>query len=176
MNIDKYGRIELTEKESLDALYSNKINELKGLFFDKETVQKFNSALLANKDNFQKINTLIGVNESLELFDEANQCLWFMSEKYHSFPIESWLLSQCVTEEERIRVNKELKLFIQHDMFDLLFYLKYLIDTMREHKIVWGVGRGSSVASFVLYLLGVHRINSIKYELDIHEFLGEKNG
>ena len=99
-----------------------------------------------------------------------------MTEKYQSFPIESWLLSQCTTEEEQVRVTKELELFIQHDMFDLLFYLKYLIDTMREHKIVWGVGRGSSVASFVLYLLGVHRINSIKYELDIHEFLGEKNG
>jgi DNA polymerase III alpha subunit len=56
-------------------------------------------------------------------------------------------------------------------MFDLLFYLKYLVDTMRENKIVWGVGRGSSVASYVLYLIGVHKIDSIKYELDINEFL-----
>ena len=53
----------------------------------------------------------------------------------------------------------------------LLCYLKYLVDTMREHNIVWGVGRGSSVASYCLYLLGVHKINSIKFELDIKEFL-----
>jgi DNA polymerase III alpha subunit len=53
----------------------------------------------------------------------------------------------------------------------LLFYLKYLVDAMRENKIVWGVGRGSSVASYVLYLIGVHRIDSIKYDLDIKEFL-----
>jgi DNA polymerase III alpha subunit len=42
---------------------------------------------------------------------------------------------------------------------------------MKENKIVWGVGRGSSVASYVLYLIGVHRIDSIKYDLDIREFL-----
>jgi DNA polymerase III alpha subunit len=77
----------------------------------------------------------------------------------------------CTTEVQRRRVDEELELFIQHGMFDLLFYLKYLVDTMRENNIVWGVGRGSSVASYVLYLLGVHKIDSIKYELDIKEFL-----
>jgi DNA polymerase III alpha subunit len=56
-------------------------------------------------------------------------------------------------------------------MFDLLFYLKYLVDTLRENKVVWGVGRGSSVASYVLYLIGIHKIDSIKYDLDITEFL-----
>jgi DNA polymerase III alpha subunit len=54
---------------------------------------------------------------------------------------------------------------------DLLKYLKYLVDTMRENKIVWGVGRGSSVASYALYLIGVHKVDSIKYQLDINEFL-----
>jgi DNA polymerase III alpha subunit len=56
-------------------------------------------------------------------------------------------------------------------MFILLKYLKYLVDTMRENNIVWGVGRGSSVASFVLFLLEVHRINSLYYDLSIDEFL-----
>jgi DNA polymerase III alpha subunit len=56
-------------------------------------------------------------------------------------------------------------------MFDLLFYLKYLVDTLRENKVLWGVGRGSSVASYVLYLIGVHKIDSLKYNLDIAEFL-----
>ena len=60
-------------------------------------------------------------------------------------------------------------------MIDLLYYLKYLVDTMRKNNIVWGVGRGSSVASYVLYLIGIHRIDSIKYNLDINEFLKEKN-
>jgi len=49
--------------------------------------------------------------------------------------------------------------------------MKYLVDLMRENNIVWGVGRGSSVSSFVLFLIGIHRINSIYYDLDVEEFL-----
>ena len=81
------------------------------------------------------------------------------------------LYGMCTTSEQTDRVSLELELFIQHNMMDLLYYLKYLVDTMRENNIVWGVGRGSSVASYVLYLLGVHKVDSIKYELDIKEFL-----
>ena len=42
---------------------------------------------------------------------------------------------------------------------------------MRENQLIWGVGRGSSTASYVLYLLGVHRIDSMYYDLDPEEFL-----
>ena len=42
---------------------------------------------------------------------------------------------------------------------------------MKQNNLIWGVGRGSSVASYVLYLLGVHRIDSLHYNLDIAEFL-----
>jgi DNA polymerase III alpha subunit len=77
----------------------------------------------------------------------------------------------CTTEEQTNRVTQELELFVQHKMFDLLFYLKYLVDTLRANNVLWGVGRGSSVASYVLFLIGVHKIDSIKYNLDIKEFL-----
>ena len=53
----------------------------------------------------------------------------------------------------------------------MLRYLRYLVDTLRANGIVWGVGRGSSVASFVLYKIGVHRINSIEHDLDFNEFM-----
>jgi DNA polymerase III subunit alpha len=62
-------------------------------------------------------------------------------------------------------------MFQERDLFNLLRYLKYLVDTMTKNRLIWGVGRGSSVASFVLYKLGVHRINSLHYELDPAEFL-----
>lgn len=62
-------------------------------------------------------------------------------------------------------------MYQDRDAFDLLRYLKYLVDTMRANNVVWGVGRGSSVASFVLYLIGVHKINSLSYDLDPTEFL-----
>jgi DNA polymerase III alpha subunit len=69
------------------------------------------------------------------------------------------------------RAGEVLILFQERGLFPLLQYLKYLVDTMRANEIVWGVGRGSSVASYVLFLLEVHRINSLYYDLSIDEFL-----
>ena len=55
--------------------------------------------------------------------------------------------------------------------------MKYVVDTLRDNNIVWGVGRGSSVSSYVLYLIGIHKIDSVKYALPIDEFFkGEQNG
>jgi DNA polymerase III alpha subunit len=69
------------------------------------------------------------------------------------------------------RVRLEMSLYNQRGLLPMLKFLVYMVDNMREHKVVWGVGRGSSVASYVLYLIGVHRINSVKYNLDFKEFL-----
>jgi DNA polymerase III alpha subunit len=62
-------------------------------------------------------------------------------------------------------------MYQERDLFDLLRYLKYLVDVMNDNQVIWGVGRGSSVASYVLYKLGVHRIDSLHYDLDPAEFL-----
>ncbi|NBP02094.1 MAG: hypothetical protein EBU90_18580 [Proteobacteria bacterium] len=173
MNIDKYGRVQVSSDEAFRALYAGRITTFANLFFEEDVIQQFNDARKKNVDNFSALESL-PEEESLELFDQSNQCTWFMPEEYQNFPIVHWLHKQCTTDEQLQRVDKELELFIQHNMFDLLFYLKYLVDTMRKHKIVWGVGRGSSVSSYVLYLIGVHKINSIFYNLDIGEFLKEK--
>jgi DNA polymerase III alpha subunit len=68
-------------------------------------------------------------------------------------------------------VQEELEAFRIRNLLPLLKALKYLVDTMRQNNIVWGVGRGSSVASYVLFLMEVHRIDSLKYNLDWREFL-----
>lgn len=174
MKIDKFGRVSVTENEAFAALYSGKIKNLENVIIEGD-INLYNQLRELNADKIPELKVLESLEStSIELFDESNQCDWFMPDKYNSFPIADWLLEQCKTEQEKDRVVKELKLFIEHGMFDLLFYLKYLVDTMREHNIVWGVGRGSSVSSYVLYLLGVHKIDSIRYQLDIHEFLKEK--
>jgi hypothetical protein len=69
------------------------------------------------------------------------------------------------------RVDLELEEFQQRELVDLLRFLVYFIDTIRTNNVIYGVGRGSSIASYVLYLLNVHRIDSFKYNLDIKEFL-----
>ena len=80
-------------------------------------------------------------------------------------------MSLCDSDAQLQRCGQELLLFQERNLFDLLRYLKYLVDTLRANRMIWGVGRGSSVASYVLYLLGVHRIDSMFYDLDAREFL-----
>ena len=94
-----------------------------------------------------------------------------MPNNYRELDIAEWVLGQCKTAEELQRVGQELILYQERDLFDLLRFMKYLVDTLRKNNIVWGVGRGSSVASYILYLIGVHRIDSLYYDLDIAEFL-----
>ena len=64
-----------------------------------------------------------------------------------------------------------LELYKKFNLYPVLRYLIYLVNLMRENNIVWGVGRGSSVSSYVLFLIGVHKVNSIEFDLDINEFL-----
>ncbi len=59
-------------------------------------------------------------------------------------------------------------------MYDVLYVMKYTVDTLRANNIIWGVGRGSSVASYVLHIIGVHKIDPIKYDIPIEEFFKEK--
>ena len=107
---------------------------------------------------------------------EINSKHWFIPEDYCPNLVE-FLYSQCKTTEQTQRVDQELELFIKNDMYDLLHVMKYVVDTLRENNVVWGVGRGSSVASYVLHLIGVHKIDSVKYNLPIEEFFkGEQHG
>ena len=69
------------------------------------------------------------------------------------------------------RVEMELELYKARNLYPMLQLVIYIVDTLRKHNLVWGVGRGSSVASYVLFLLGVHKVNSHKYNLNIREFL-----
>lgn len=168
MKVDQYGRIELTEQEIFDSLYNKTITNLKGIYIDHP--DQFNSAVKTNADNIDLLQTLPKETVGIQEFDQGLQQQWFMPTEYKNFEIVGFLLDQTTNETEYQRVVEELELFYQHNMIDLLRYLKYLVDTMKENNILWGVGRGSSVASYCLYLLNIHRINSVKYNLDIREF------
>ena len=105
--------------------------------------------------------------------DKSN---WFIPDKYKQLDIEEFLVTQC-PEQNYTRLIEELALFKQNNMIPVLKTMKYVVDTLRDNNIVWGVGRGSSVSSYVLYLIGIHKIDSVKYALPIDEFFkGEQNG
>ena len=98
---------------------------------------------------------------------------WFIPNDYCPNLVE-FLYGECTTDEQRDRVSQELELFISNGMYDVLYVMKYIVDTLRANNIIWGVGRGSSVASYLLHIIGVHKIDPIKYNIPIEEFFKEK--
>jgi hypothetical protein len=110
-------------------------------------------------------------NTSVPEFHLTQQLSWHMPVEYQQLDIAEYVLTLCTTDAELQRCGAELLLYQERNLFNLLRYLKYLVDVMTANRVIWGVGRGSSVASFVLYKMGVHRIDSMYYNLDIGEFL-----
>jgi DNA polymerase III alpha subunit len=171
MKSSVYDEVIVQEDDVFQALYNGANINLADCRFEDTDIVKFNQAVLENADNIPQLIDFQQTSLSQQEFDQNNQANWFMPKEYREFNMVEYLLDKTTNEQEYQRVVSELELFYQHNMMDVLNYLKYLVDTMRANNIVWGVGRGSSVASYCLYLLGVHKVNSIEYELDIREFL-----
>jgi DNA polymerase III alpha subunit len=170
VNYNSYGELIVDEHDLFDLLYTNPNLDLTK--FQVQDPTQFNLAVKNLHAEFEKLKTYQPVDYAgIEDFDLAHQRKWFMPDKYKTMDIAEWVLAQCTNQEQLQRAGQELLMFQDRNLFDLLKFMKYLVDTMREHNIVWGVGRGSSVASYVLYLIGVHKIDSIYYQLDIEEFL-----
>ena len=169
MKQDKYGQCYFTEQEIYEMLHANPELNLRLVVLDDPT--KFNEAVEATYSDFPKLKQYQERTDDVKEFDRKNQEHWFMPDSYKELDIVKWLLDQCQTQEELQRVGEELLLYGERDLIPMLQFMKYMIDTFRENNVIWGVGRGSSVASYVLYLIGVHKINSMYYDLDIREFL-----
>jgi len=157
MRTDIYGQQIYDEMELCLLYLQDPSRNLKRVFVNDEI--KFDEVL--QLENTPELIKYIGDNCSINQFDEKNQSHWLMPIEYYELDIAQYILDQCSTDEELQRAGQELILFQDRDMFILLKYLKYLVDTMRKNNIVWGVCRGSSEASFILFLLGIHKINSL---------------
>lgn len=170
MKYDQYGQAYCSTHELCDLLYKNpEIDISKFLVTD---YAEYNKAVKHFYEDLPLLTGYFPVDYSgVDEFDLVNQHRWHMPSDYKELDIAHYILSLCKTDNELQRVGQELILYQERDLFDLLRFLKYLVDTLRKNNIVWGVGRGSSVASYVLYLLGVHKIDSMFYDLDVQEFL-----
>ena len=165
---NEHGDVIFSEEDALELLYSNPDFDIEKLFFE-DTV-KYSKAL---KDLGIDLPAISRAPDRgpLSEFDNKNINDWHMPEKYYQINVLQWLLDRCQSDEERLRVQLEYDLFEKKKFVRVLQFLIYFVDTLRANNIVWGVGRGSSVASFCLFLIGVHKINPLLYNLDITEFL-----
>lgn len=167
MRTDIYGQQIYDEANLCDLFLTDTTRRIDNII----TEQKITFNDILDLEYFPNCIEYVDPNCSIEEFDDKLQNNWHMPVEYQNMDIAKFVLDQCKNDSELQRAGQELLLFQERNMFTLLKYLKYLVDTMRNNNIVYGVGRGSSVASFVLFLLKVHRINSLYYDLPIEEFL-----
>jgi len=169
MKYDQYGQAYTNSNELCDLLYKDPKLDISR--FQVEDSLEYNRSVAELHAELDLLDSYHDINMPVEEFDRVLQSNWRMPKEYREMDIAEYILGLCKEDYELQRVGKELLLYQERDLFDLLRYLKYLIDTLRKNNVVWGVGRGSSVASYVLFLLGVHKIDSLYYNLDIEEFL-----
>jgi len=96
---------------------------------------------------------------------------WLTPESYQRINVLEHCLAKCQNDEQRERVRYEMTLFQERKMIPVLQHLIFLVNDFRARKVLWGVGRGSSVSSYILYLIGINRIDPLKFGLDVREFL-----
>jgi DNA polymerase III, alpha subunit len=133
-------------------------------------------------EEYNKIAAVpLGIKRGLKQFDPS----WKLPKEFLEMDIEKYLfdrldhvcrnvdvdLTEAEIYERFRRIAAELAQFEELNLIMLLRTCIYIVDTFRKGSVVWGVGRGSSCASYILYLVGTHDIDSVKYELDYTEFL-----
>ena len=176
MKTDELGIPRFSNRDLMDMIYTGHIDKCHVVLCDaSDDVERFNTVM--EEQGLPTLKKYIPLDVDEKTFDGVCQSEWFMPDEYKQMHVEKYILSKLIKDgykaqgPEYIRAFEELEQFKKRGMMDLLRYIIYLVDFMRQNKIVWGVGRGSSVASYVLYLIGIHKIDPIQYGLDWREFL-----
>ena len=174
INTDKFSRSLLNDDHGMEMLYNTKsIDNV--AFVNSDDLVLYNK--MCDQLDLQPLGVLDDMDIDIPAYHQQQQDKWFIPEEYKTLDIEEYI-SQRLPKDVRIeavqRISIELEMYRTRNLYPILQVLIYIIDTMRNNDIVWGVGRGSSVASYVLYILGVHKVDSLKYNLDIKEFLKDE--
>jgi DNA polymerase III alpha subunit len=172
MKIDTLGVPKFGVDDLIELIYQGNIDKTHQVLCEKNAdTEQFNQSV---KDT--EIGSMLKFYQALDVdqkeFDTALQSEWFMPNSYKNINIEQYIDSLCPDNDTaKARVKEELDAFKSKNMITVLKFMHFLVSYMRENEMVWGVGRGSSVASYVLFLLGVHKVDSIQYGLDWREFI-----
>lgn len=78
--------------------------------------------------------------------------------------------SKFITVENEQRIITELSIIIDRKLENHIRTIIYLVDYLTENNILWGLGRGSSCACYLLFLIGLHSVDCLKYNISYEEF------
>lgn len=165
------GTNEIKSEDVLDFVLRNKQCFVCVDKLDKEITQYNKFVRLDEQITTKTHNTPFNFEWKIGDYEDLDVAQYII----HRFDVEilkkGWDLSSEEVKERSHRISLELKIFEKKGLTDLLRVLIYIINTLEQNKKVWGVGRGSSVSSYVLYLLGVHDIDSVLYDINFSDFL-----
>lgn len=124
-------------------------------------------------------NNNIGTDQQITVKQSCNNLSygWNIPEEYKQLDIVRYVsdahanLNVEDRDKREYRLAQEITLYNKYNLYDVLRVIIYIINTLTSANIVWGVGRGSSVSSYLLYIIGVHDVDSYLYQLDITDFL-----
>jgi len=172
MKMNSAGQLVLKETDMIEALYQGKTAD-SIVVEDTKWINRYNN--LVELFDFPDSKIDYEVQSGLSSNEFVEQCVgpdsWSMPDEYKQLDIKNYLLSDLTCDVKIARVKQEYQEFEKRNMIPVLQFLVYFLKECRQKGVVLGVGRGSSVASYILFLIGAHKIDSIKYELDIKEFL-----
>ena len=157
--LDNKGNMFLEEDDIIELMLLNK----------RAKILPKNSA---NFSLFESTCKSYGLENPFQVDQTVDGIVWNIPDNYKNIDVGEFVKSKNKLNSDQLkRIDSELKEFEKRNLTDLLRFLIYMVDVLRSNNIVYGVGRGSSVASYVLFLIGIHRIDSYKFNLDIKEFL-----
>lgn len=130
-------------------------------------------------NRYVKKEEQITVKETNKPFDYS----WNIPDEYKNLNVGNYIaqkflqylptISPDEVKPRTERIVEELNLYEKLGLIEVLRATIYIINTLEKNSCVWGVGRGSSVSSYILYLIGIHDVDSFEYNLDINDFLHE---
>lgn len=163
--IDGEGNVVYFTPAIMEMLYRDSIPSEMLLYpLDDIDVELFNKFAY---ENFDEVS--IKLPTKLKTHDERKNH-WFYPPSYDDINLETYF-TNISKDNDLDRIKQELQLYKEKSMEKFLRFCIYLADNIKENGWVVGVGRGSSVCSYLLFLLQINLVNPIEYSLDIKEFL-----
>lgn len=161
-----------------DGLYEcESFSQVKSLMLDGVKPNK----IVYSGDESSKFNSMVSSENAFA--DDVKLKLdyaWKIPDKYHNLDIYAIVADALdvylakISEESHDmyydRLAFELQYFEDVDAIEFIQSIIYVIDTFTKNNIFWGVGRGSSCASLCFFLIGLHKVDPIKYNIPTDDF------
>ena len=115
--------------------------------------------------NFRSPDKLKLVNDQIEIDTD-----WNIPEKYLNMDTDKYVEDLLKGDPNAARALEEYALIKKYSLIDWFKTIIYIIETFKEKRIVWGVGRGSACSVYLFYKMKIHLVDPVKYNIPYTEF------